>query len=94
LQLLHGGNANLGDVNSTGLAYLLFQAMTLDTLTREEHMSQFDTPNLTAADIRAIEARAHQLRSEAMRDMMRALGRGIAAVPHKVVSLFHRSHPA
>ena len=57
-------------------------------------MSQFDTPNLTHADIRAIEARAHQLRSEAMHSMMRALGQKIAAIPHKFVSLFHRSHPA
>ena len=57
-------------------------------------MSQFDTPDLNYADIRAIEARAHQLRSEAMHDIMRALGRGITALPHKVVSLFHRSHPA
>ena len=84
----------MADVIQTGLAYLLSQEMTLIIPTRDEHMSQFDTPNLTAADIRAIEARAHQLRSEAMRDMMRALGRGIAVVPHKVVSLFHRSHPA
>jgi len=53
-------------------------------------MTKFDAPNLSAANIRSIELRAHQIRSEAMHNMVRALGRKIAAVPHKISDLFHR----
>ena len=51
-------------------------------------------PTLSVTEIRIIEARARQLRSEAMRDIMRALGRGIAALPQKVEGLFHRPRHA
>ncbi|MGR3758805.1 RSP_7527 family protein [Roseobacteraceae bacterium NS-SX3] len=57
-------------------------------------MNDIQITQLTADEIRAIEARAHELRAQAMAGMLRALGRGIAALPHKLAGLFHRPHHA
>lgn len=61
-------------------------------------MNMRDFPELTAADIHRIEARAHQLRAEYMRDLISAFGRRIATLSRKTAMLFHRrrgmnSHP-
>jgi cyclopropane fatty-acyl-phospholipid synthase-like methyltransferase len=42
-------------------------------------MQNHDTPHLTLENLQEIEARAHQLRSEAMHRMLRAALRGLAA---------------
>ncbi|WP_192849681.1 RSP_7527 family protein [Phaeobacter porticola] len=57
-------------------------------------MNTVDFPNVTADEIRAIEARAHELRAEAMASFLRALGRGIAALPAKLAALVTRPRHA
>lgn len=53
-------------------------------------MNMRDFPELTAADFQRIEARAHQLRAECMRDMMAAFGGKFATLLRKPANLFHR----
>ena len=57
-------------------------------------MSDYSTQPLSRTDIRAIEARAHELRARAMRDMLQALVQGIASVTHKLISLVLRPRHA
>jgi len=94
LRALHGGIVELGDVIWANPDYLLIETNTRLMMPRVEIMIFTDSPQLTAADIRSIEAHARQLRSEAMHDLMRALGRSIAALPHKIAGLFHRPRHA
>ncbi|ATG39090.1 RSP_7527 family protein [Phaeobacter piscinae] len=54
-------------------------------------MNNLEFPTVTADEIRAIEARAHELRAEAMAAFLRSLGRGIASLPRKLAALI--SHP-
>lgn len=49
---------------------------------------------LTAAEIHQIEARAHELRSQAMATFLRALGRGISSLIHKLAGLLRRPRTA
>jgi len=90
----HGGNVELGDVIKTKPPYLLFEETERLMIQRVDNMTHFDSPRLTVAEIRSIEAHARQLRSEAMHDIMRALGRKIAALPQKIAGLFHRPRHA
>lgn len=57
-------------------------------------MTSSDTPILTAQDIQAIEQRAHAMRSEAMAQIVRAVGAAIAKAARKVASMFQRPHHA
>ncbi|AFO87052.1 hypothetical protein PhaeoP83_02270 [Phaeobacter inhibens] len=57
-------------------------------------MNNLDFPTVTADEIRAIEARAHELRAEAMASFLRSLGRGIASLPGKLVALISRPRHA
>ncbi len=90
----HGGNVETGDVTKTNPPYLLCEMTKQLMMQRVDSMTQFDSPRLTAAEIRSIEAHARQLRSEAMHDIMRALGRKLAALPQKIAGLFHRPRHA
>lgn len=49
-------------------------------------MNTTEINNLSAANLREIEARAHQLRSEAFTGMMRALFSALFNAPRKMVS--------
>lgn len=49
---------------------------------------------LTAAEIQAIEARAHEMRAQAMAECICALGRGISRAVHKLSALLHRPRAA
>ena len=49
---------------------------------------------LTAADIHAIEARAHEMRAQALADAFRTLGRGISLAVHKLAAFLHRPRTA
>ncbi len=84
----------MADVIKIKPPYLLSEIIKRLMTQRVETMTQFDSPKLTVAEIRSIEAHARQLRSEAMHDMMRALGRSIAALTQKIVGLFHRPRHA
>lgn len=53
-------------------------------------MKQIEAPALSLADIHAIETRAHEMRAEALADMMRALGRGLRASAQKITGMFFR----
>ncbi|AFO90777.1 MULTISPECIES: RSP_7527 family protein [Phaeobacter] len=57
-------------------------------------MNNLEFPTVTADEIRAIEARAHELRAEAMASFLRSLGRGIASLPGKLVALISRPRHA
>lgn len=57
-------------------------------------MTEYQPASLTYSEIHAIEARAHQMRSQALADMMRAMGRGLCALPLKFSALLHRTRTA
>lgn len=57
-------------------------------------MTQHQPVSLSHSEIHAIEARAHSMRSQAMSDIMRALGRGLLALPLKMAALLHRTRAA
>ncbi len=57
-------------------------------------MDNLDFPQVTAADIREIEKRAHELRAQAMADGLRFIGRAVAALPGKIAGLFARPRHA
>ncbi|WP_161492579.1 RSP_7527 family protein [Pseudophaeobacter leonis] len=57
-------------------------------------MTEYQPVSLTYSEIQAIEARAHEMRTQAMADMMRALGRGLLALPLKIAALLHRTRAA
>lgn len=57
-------------------------------------MTEYQPASLTYSEIHAIEARAHQMRSQALADMMRAMGRGLRALPLKFSALLHRTRTA
>ncbi|WP_138161754.1 RSP_7527 family protein [Parasedimentitalea maritima] len=84
----------MADVLWDKSAYLMRKTTKRLMTQRVDTMNKIEYPQISAADIRNIEARAHQLRAEAMRDLFRALGRAIAALPRKISGLFHRPHHA
>ncbi|CUH86349.1 hypothetical protein PH5382_00258 [Phaeobacter sp. CECT 5382] len=57
-------------------------------------MKQIEAPTLSIADIHAIEARAHEMRAEALADAMRSLGRGLRALALKFTGMFFRPRHA
>ncbi|MEP2718741.1 hypothetical protein [Pseudophaeobacter sp.] len=57
-------------------------------------MTEFQPVILTAAQIQAIETRAHEMRAQALADALRTMGRGLRAVFHKVSTLLHRPRTA
>ncbi|MFS4582729.1 RSP_7527 family protein [Phaeobacter sp. C3_T13_0] len=57
-------------------------------------MNTIEFPVVTANEIRAIEARAHELRAQAMAAFLRSLGRGIASLPGKLSAMISRPHHA
>ncbi|PCJ05598.1 MAG: hypothetical protein COB16_15330 [Rhodobacteraceae bacterium] len=84
----------MADVIKIKPSYLLSETTKRLMSQRVDTMTQFDSPKLTIAEIRSIEVHARQLRSEVMHDIMRALGRKIAALPQKIAGLFHRPRHA
>lgn len=52
-------------------------------------MNQSLPQPLTYTEIQAIEARAHQLRAEAMAEFLKALGRGLRTLPQKLSTRLH-----
>jgi hypothetical protein len=57
-------------------------------------MTEHQPVVLTADEIRKIEARAHELRAQAMAKALRALGQGISALSYKFASLVTRPRTA
>lgn len=57
-------------------------------------MTESQPKPLSIDDIRKIEARAHELRAQAMADMIIAFGRGLRAVPQRIFALVHRPRHA
>ncbi|KPD12535.1 hypothetical protein AN476_10005 [Phaeobacter sp. 11ANDIMAR09] len=53
----------------------------------ESIMTEYQPVILTAAEIQNIEARAHEMRAQAMADALRSLGRGLSFLFRKLSSL-------
>ncbi|MEP4038167.1 MULTISPECIES: RSP_7527 family protein [unclassified Pseudophaeobacter] len=57
-------------------------------------MTEHQPVILTADEIRIIEARAHELRAQAMAEALRVVGRSLSAAFHKISTLLHRPRAA